>query len=155
MKRLQEAILLLAAGMFSMAGLCASAQPRPSLECEQKLIGQGFNIIERISMMIYTSLKQSGIIKSGKSKQIRIAMFSWSILTTSNIDCLQGAKLNSMHSLQNHINPKAWNKPLLTNTSIQTEVNATRLIAAISNIRGLRSAWTDPPLENAWLISSQ
>ena len=47
MKRLPKAILLLAAGMFSMAGLCASAQPRPSSECEQKLIGQGFNIIDK------------------------------------------------------------------------------------------------------------
>ena len=47
MKRLPEAILLLAAGMFSLAGLCSSAQPRPSSECEQKLIGQGFNVIDK------------------------------------------------------------------------------------------------------------
>lgn len=49
MKCLPEANLLLAAGMFSMAGLwlCASAQPRPSSECEQKLIGQRFNIIDK------------------------------------------------------------------------------------------------------------
>ena len=69
MKRLPEANLLLAAGMFSMAGLCASAKPRPISECEQKLIGQWFNIIDKD---IDDDLYEFEAIRNNQKREIKI-----------------------------------------------------------------------------------
>ena len=46
-----------------------------------------------------------------------------------------------VYRCQFYINPKEWNRPLLTNTRMQIEVNATRLMAAISKTIGLLSAF--------------
>ena len=69
MKRLPESALLIATRMFSMAGPCASAQPRPSSECEQKLIGQGFNIIDKD---IDDDLYEFEAIRNNQKREIKI-----------------------------------------------------------------------------------